>query len=444
MKNIFSNTKTSDKISILFSLYNLISLIILLIWINIVYFFLWYNDQKQESMYNMNVNYNMYLTEKSDNNLEAFKKYILQKDTLIIPDDWSQLLCSNWVEAKVHNNIKAIKDKHIYNNWEKIFFIFSEHYDWIWEVKVFFDTTPYVKSQIMIIRISLIIILLTILINYLIWKWISRCALRNVVNIIEQTKDIDIEKDFKKIDIKWNKDDEINILAMTLNKSFSHIQKQTSNLKQFITDVGHEFKTPLMVINSQIDLYNKKLEKSKLSKEETKILLEKIKEKTYKLNKILETFFLLSRIENNIQVFSKKDYELNMCIKSVVEKYIAWIEKKVEINYKLKSNLSLEIETSTFNIIVENLLSNAIKFSWTKAKIEIWTDEKSFWIKDNWPWIEKEKLDKIWNKFYRTNTNIEWFWVWLFIVKRLIELYNWTIKIESKKEKGTKFIVYFK
>jgi hypothetical protein len=65
-----------------------------------------------------------------------------------------------------------------------------------------------------------------------------------------------------------------------------------------------------MVINSQIDLYNKKLEKNKLNKEDTEKLLLKIKEKTYKLNILLETFFILSRIENKIDKLEKKEVNL--------------------------------------------------------------------------------------------------------------------------------------
>jgi len=141
-----------------------------------------------------------------------------------------------------------------------------------------------------------------------------------------------------------------------LNKSFTHIKKQTSNLKQFITDVSHEFRTPLMVINSQIDLYNKKLEKSKLNKDDTKKLLEKIKDKTAKLNKLLETFFLLSRIENKIEKLDTKNIDLSFCLKNITENYILNIDKKVDIEYKLEKNIHLDIENGTFNILFENLL----------------------------------------------------------------------------------------
>jgi len=174
MNKKFLNLKTSDKISILFSIFNFLSLMVLLIWINIIYFFTWYSDQEKESMYDMNINYNMYLSEKSENNLDAFKEYILQKDTLIIPSDWSDIICSNWVDLKIHNNIDKIKDKFFYKSEWKIYFIFSKYYDGIWEVKVFFDTTPYVNSQLIIIKISLVIIFISIFINLRVWRIISK------------------------------------------------------------------------------------------------------------------------------------------------------------------------------------------------------------------------------------------------------------------------------
>jgi signal transduction histidine kinase len=62
-------------------------------------------------------------------------------------------------------------------------------------------------------------------------------------------------------------------LANTINQSILKIRKQTQNLKQFITDVSHEFKTPLMVINSKIDLYKKLVEKGKSKPGDLDILL---------------------------------------------------------------------------------------------------------------------------------------------------------------------------
>jgi light-regulated signal transduction histidine kinase (bacteriophytochrome) len=68
-------------------------------------------------------------------------------------------------------------------------------------------------------------------------------------------------------------------------------------------------------------------------------------------------------------------------------------------------------------------------------------NKKSFYIFDNWIWIKKERIDNIWNKFSREDNKIEWFWVWLFLVKRLVDLYNWEIEVESKVDKGSKFII---
>ena len=444
MNKFCLNLKTSDKITFLFSVFNFLSLIILLVWVNIIYFFAWYSDQKAESMYDMDINYNIYTSWKSETNLDAFKEYILQKDTLILPEKWEEIVCSVWVESKIHKNIDLIKDDYFYNDWEKTYFIFSQYYEWIWNVKVFFDTTPYVKSQILIIKISLIIIFISIFFYFIIWRKISKYSLRNLQVIAKKARQIDIEKNFEKIEMLWNKNDEINILATTLNRSFSHIQSQASNLKQFITDVSHEFKTPIMVINSQIDLYNKKLEKWKLDKKDINILLKKIKEKTSKLNSLLETFFLLSRIENKIEKLDKIEVNLEWYLKHITDNYISNNDLDIGVKFNFNSKTKLNIEENTFNVLFENILSNAIKFSDSEVKIEIWCNKNSFWIKDNWEWIEEKKLKQIWNKFYRNDTNKEWFWVGLFIVKRLSDLYKWRIEVKSELGKWSKFIFIIK
>ena len=83
----FNTLKTSERISLSFALFGFLSLLIFLILINITYFFIWYGDQKEMSFSSMNVNYKNYL--ESEGNIQdilGFKKYLLQKDTIIIPE----------------------------------------------------------------------------------------------------------------------------------------------------------------------------------------------------------------------------------------------------------------------------------------------------------------------------------------------------------------------
>jgi two-component system, NarL family, sensor histidine kinase BarA len=202
-----------------------------------------------------------------------------------------------------------------------------------------------------------------------------------------------------------------------------------------------------MVINSRIDLYNKKLEKDKLNKNDIKILICEIKENTKKLNNLLETFLFLSRVENKIENLEKKEFNFNEILEIYTKDYLNTnnlLDTNINIKYIFSFNKKILLNENTFKILFENLLSNAIKFTKKNyIKIEIWVEENFFWIKDNWIWINSEDLKNIWNKFFRKDNKIEGFWIGLFLVKRLSNLYDWNIKIESKKNIWTKFIINF-
>ncbi len=460
--NFFKNLKTSQKITAIFSMFNFVSLLLLLLSINIIYFFIWYTDQKKESWYDMNTNYKRLLIEdklekwrvhlnqkiriKRLDNTQAFQKYILQKDTIILPSDGTKLICSKWVAKKMHNNmdlLEEVKDSLFYKNDWKIYFIFTKFYEDIWVVKVLFDTTPYIKSQIIIIKISLILIVVFMLLYYVLWKFVSKFALKNLRKISDFALDIDLDKKLKKIKISGPENDEIKILANALNKTFTKIKTQSKNQKQFITDVSHEFKTPLQIINSKIDLYHKKCDKGVCWVDDVNNLLWEVKDNTKKLNKLLETLFLISRFGDGIVKFKKKTTNISEVVEHISQDLVESSSKNLVLNTKITRNISQNIESSTFNILLENLLTNAIKFSQNWDIIEIWLDKNKMWVKDNGIGIPKKQLDKIFEKFYRADENIEWFWVGLFIVKRILHLYNWEIKVKSDKWAWSKFIVKF-
>jgi signal transduction histidine kinase len=446
----FKNLTTSRRTSIIFALVNLFFMIVLLLTINISYFYLWYEDQKAESLYDMNKNYAEYTTSSSWSNIEAFKDYILTKDTIIISPDShleNNLECSNWVANKIHESkmkLEELKDSYFYKNESdgKIYFIFSQTYDEIGTVKVLFDTTPYIKSQILIIKITLVIILISLLISYFVWTLFAKYTLRDLRKISQEAKEMTLES-YHEIQCEWCQDDEVKILANTINQSILKIKRQSQNLKQFITDVSHEFKTPLMVINSKIDLYRKLVEKWKNKPEDLDKLLDIVKDRTKKLNNILETLFLLSRKTEGIEKLDNEQIDLSEYLPIYIDDYLANSINNINVLYDFKKPIVQKIDKNIFNIIIDNLVSNAVKFSDENGTIKIWWNKHEIWIQDFGSGMEEKTIKNIWNKFYREDINREWFWVGLFIVSRIIHLFKWKIDVVSEKNKGSKFTITF-
>jgi hypothetical protein len=83
----FSGLKTSEKISLSFSLFGFFSLLLFLVLVNVTYFFIWHADQKEMSFSSMNQSYKSYLdSEGSSEDIQGLKDYLLTKDTIIIPE----------------------------------------------------------------------------------------------------------------------------------------------------------------------------------------------------------------------------------------------------------------------------------------------------------------------------------------------------------------------
>jgi K+-sensing histidine kinase KdpD len=193
-----------------------------------------------------------------------------------------------------------------------------------------------------------------------------------------------------------------------------------------------------MIINTDIDYALK----SWNHKEWLSIIKENIKNIDYLLNNLN----LITKIES---WYNLKTENLN--ISDVFHDNILKIQKQfIEKNISTKLIISDEIYQQTnkfsFEIIIKNLVENAFKYSKNNWNIEFYLDEKQLYIKDNWIWIQEENLDKIWDRFWKedeSRSEEKSFWLWLYIVKKIVEIYNWKISVETEKNIWTKFIILF-
>lgn len=221
-----------------------------------------------------------------------------------------------------------------------------------------------------------------------------------------------------------------------VSKNLEPVEQNLNDMQDFIHNAGHELKTPISVIISNLQLLH---ELKKYDKDLTKESIEEIK----RLNKLIDWLVELSDINRSIE---KQDLNLEEEISAIIKDYKKEIEKsKIEIDFKVKNNFILKTNREYFYIFFSNLLWNAIKYNkkWWNVKIEL--NKNKLIIEDNWVWIEKKDLEKVWDRFYQADKsrNSKGFGIWLSLVQKIAKMYKWNIKITSKIWDWTKVEIIF-
>ena len=207
-------------------------------------------------------------------------------------------------------------------------------------------------------------------------------------------------------------------------KTTKNIREVNKKLSQYNHNLAHELKTPLSVIKSDLELLEmwRKLDLD---------LLYSSKKEIINMQEIIDNLLFLSESEANLE---KEEIDLNNEIKEIINKYFWDFREKIFISWvNIKKNFNKKL----FDILIRNLLENAIKYSKKDEKIEIFLEKKYLIIQNK---IDKNqwKIDtkKLFDTFYKLDNsrNSSWYWIWLSIVKKIIDLHNYKINIEIKKD----------
>jgi two-component system, OmpR family, phosphate regulon sensor histidine kinase PhoR len=227
-------------------------------------------------------------------------------------------------------------------------------------------------------------------------------------------------------------------------------QKKLSEIKSdFINNMTHEFKTPLATISLAVDAL--KNDKVKGNDEKTNYFTNIIKEENKRMNKQVETILQAALLDKQEVQLNLKKLHANDLITLALNNITLQVEEKegkLDVQFNAEKDMVLADEVHFTNLI-NNLLDNAVKYSKDNLEIKLSTsntgNQLKIKIEDNGIGMNKETVNKIFEKFYRAHTgnihNVKGFGLGLSYVKTMVEAHHGTIKADSVLGKGSTFII---
>ena len=227
-------------------------------------------------------------------------------------------------------------------------------------------------------------------------------------------------------------------------------QKKLSEIKSdFINNMTHEFKTPLATISLAVDAL--KNDKVAGNKEKSDYFTGIIKEENKRMNKQVETILQAALLDKNEVQLNMKRLLAHDIIINVLNNINLQVEEKggkIDVELEAENDLILADEVHFTNVI-NNLLDNAVKYSKDNLHIKLSTknagNHLKIKIEDNGIGMNKETLNRIFEKFYRAHTgnvhNVKGFGLGLSYVKTMIDAHHGNIKAESVLGKGSSFTI---
>ena len=222
------------------------------------------------------------------------------------------------------------------------------------------------------------------------------------------------------------------------------LQRLNFELDNFVYHASHDIRSPLRSLMGLIDILKTENRPGEIRK-----IIDMITGSINRLDKFVVDLLAMSR-DNRLE--EPDTVPINFMVEvnnSITNFHHVYTTKNLEIRTKIIQWYPFYSDLTKIRIILNNLISNSIKyrknleneFSFINITIETSEKEAEIIIEDNGEGIPKDKLQKIFDMFYRASENSEGSGLGMYIVKNVIKKLNAKIDVQSSEGKGTKFII---
>ncbi len=239
------------------------------------------------------------------------------------------------------------------------------------------------------------------------------------------------------------------ISTFITNKSVSAIKDAFIKQKQFVSNASHELKTPLAIINTNVDVLS-----TKIKDEETNKWLTYIKFETERMNKLTKDLLYLTKVSEQKAVeIVKERLNISEITESVILSFEASAyEKKLKLEYHIEPEIFTEFSRDQYIQVIHILMDNAIKYApeegWIKVHVSATHNMITISVKNSGDGISKDDIENIFDRFYMgdksRSANPNSYGLGLSIAKSIIDNHNGKIYCESEVGHNTTFFIKLK
>lgn len=255
------------------------------------------------------------------------------------------------------------------------------------------------RNQQIVIIIALLIFLL---VNFLV---VEVYALQKISQVFSQMK-ILFQKDNKKISLDESLkelEDDFNALKQESLENEKKVIKETQHKVDMIAYLAHDIKTPLASVIGYLNLIE---ENAKMPKDKQEKYIHLTLDKAYRLETLINEFFDIAKLNQTDNPLNKEDIHLHYLLEQMKEEFYPITSQKNQIiALEIAEDFLIYADANKIARVFNNILKNAFYYGYENTSIHIQSYQDNLYnhikFTNQGPTIPKEKLDKIFEQFYR-------------------------------------------
>ena len=294
-------------------------------------------------------------------------------------------------------------------------------------------------------RNSLIITVLLALLGGVVTYFISGHALRPIREFSDKIEEVQAQN-LSDSRIEENNVKELNQLGISYNKMLERLSEAFEIQRQFTANAAHELRTPLALMQVQLDLYNSASHPG--NDADTLQTIKMVTEQNDKLNRMVKTLLDMSEL----QTVGRDD---KIILDAIVEEVLAdleplAVEKNIKLIGKCEDATMIGSDILIYRLVY-NLVENAIKYNHPLGQVTVTAYQRNkhvcLSVEDTGSGIPKELMERVFEPFFRVDKSrsreLGGVGLGLAFVREIVRVHDGSICIKSGKTGGTIFEVTF-